>query len=518
MAAVELIKENIEYEQLLGENFSDTVIKGEYLIPDTHPDVVKILMVDVKPSITAKETMQDKVYIEGQVEYNVIYLAREEEGMGVYNVTYGDKFSNYVDIQGAEHKMLCDGECYVEHMDSNLINERKVGISGIIKLKSAVYKNYSFDVVKSMARDDELQMLKYPTVIDKILGNVYGDMVVKTQIRVPMDKPQIGQVLKCNVMLHKKDAKVSEGKVELSAFAQVKLLYRGAGTQDVVCIGDDVFLNKEMDLDGVDSSMKVFPDFMVDSLDYDIKEDDLGESRIVDIESVVNASAKVLYKEQIDMIEDAYSPKMVMDMVRKSYNLNVMQGCNRGETIVKDNLELDVRPTSIIITTGDVMVTEKKLLENKVAVEGIVKVDVLYTTDGDESKIARISDELPFNCSVDVDGSKIDMQSVTKASLENIEASIEANTIAVKAVVIVFARVNYSMEKDFLVDIVVKEDEMPKKKASITIYAVQPGDTLWKIAKKYYTTIDEIVKVNNLENVNNIDFGKKIIIPGRAVI
>ena len=41
MATVELIKENIEYEQLLGENFSDTVIKGEYLIPDTHPDVEK---------------------------------------------------------------------------------------------------------------------------------------------------------------------------------------------------------------------------------------------------------------------------------------------------------------------------------------------------------------------------------------------------------------------------------------------------------------------------------------------
>lgn len=518
MAAVELIKENIEYEQLLGENFSDTVVKGEYLIPDTHPDVVEILMVDVKPSITTKETMQDKVYIEGQVEYNVIYLAKEEEGMGVYNVTYGDKFSNYVDIQGAEHKMLCDGECYVEHMDSNLINERKVGISGIIKLKSAVYKNYSFDVVKSMARDEELQMLKYPTVIDKILGNAFGDMVVKTQIRVPMDKPQIGQILKCDVMLHKKDAKINEDKIQVSAFAQVKMLYRGAGASEIVCLEDEVFLSKDMELDGVDSSMNVFADFKVDTLDYDIKEDDLGESRIVDIESVVNASAKVLYKEQIDMIEDAYSPKMVMDMVRKSYSLNVMQGCNNGEAIVKENLEPDNRPASVIMTTGDVMITDKKLVENKVIVEGIVKVDVLYSIESEESKVARISDELPFSCSVDVDGAKIDMQSIAKAGLENIEASVEAGTIAVKAVITVFARVNYSAEKDFLVDITVEEDEIPKKKASITIYAVQTGDTLWKIAKKYYTTIDEIIRVNNLENAGNIETGKKIIIPGRAIM
>lgn len=518
MAAIELIKENIEYEQLLGENFSDTVVKGEYLIPDTHPDVVEILMVDVKPSITAKETMQDKVYIEGQIEYNVIYLAKEEEGMGVYNVTYGDKFSNYVDIHGAEHRMMCEGECYVEHMDSNLINERKVGISGIIKLKSAVYKNYSFDVVKSMARDEELQMLKYPTEIDKILGNAFGEMVVKTQIRVPMDKPQIGQVLKCDMMLHKKDAKVNDGKIQVSAFAVVKMLYRGADTKELVCIEDDVFISKDMELNGVDLSMNVFPDFKVDTLDYDIKEDDLGESRIVDIESVVNASAKVLYKEQIDMIEDAYSPKMALEMVRKKYNLNVMQGSNNAEAIVKENLELNKRPTSVILTTGDVMITEKKLVENKVIVEGIVKVDVLYSVEAEETKIDRVSDELPFTCSVDVEGARIDMSNVAKASLENIEANIEANTVAVKAVVSVYTRVNYSVEKDFLVDIVVAEDEIPKKKASITIYVVQAGDTLWKIAKKYYTTIDEILRINALDNENNIDIGKKILIPGRAVI
>ena len=158
------------------------------------------------------------------------------------------------------------------------------------------------------------------------------------------------------------------------------------------------------------------------------------------------------------------------------------------------------------------------MVENKVIVEGIVKVDVLYSIESEESKVARISDELPFSCSVDIDGAKIDMQSIAKAGLENIEASVEAGTIAVKAVITVFARVNYSAEKDFLVDIAVEEDEIPKKKASITIYAVQTGDTLWKIAKKYYTTIDEIIRVNNLENSGNIEIGKKIIIPGRAIM
>ncbi|WP_163192882.1 DUF3794 and LysM peptidoglycan-binding domain-containing protein [Clostridium thermarum] len=518
MAAVELIKENIEYEQLLEENFADTVVKGEYLIPDTHPDVVEILMVDVKPSITAKETMQDKVYVEGQVVYNVIYLAKEEEGMGVYNVTYSDKFSNYVDIPAAEHKMLCDAECYVEHMDSNLINERKVGISGIIKIKSAVFKNYSFEVVKAIAREDDLQTLKYPAVIDKILGDTDTDLVIKTQIRVPMDKPQIGKVLKCDVNLHKKEVKLMDGRAQITAYANVKMLYRGNGERTLVCLEDDVYLSKDVEIDDVDASMSAFGDFRVENVDYDIKDDDLGESRIVDVEAITNATVRIQYKEHIDMIEDAYSPRVVMDMVKKSYNLNVLQGTNHSEIIVKDNIEPDVKPSEIIMSDGEVMVTDKKIVENKVVVEGIVKFNVLFATEAEESKLKVMCEELPFSSSVDVEGAKIDMQAVVKATIENIEASVEASTIAVKAVVGVDARVNYVTEKDFLIDVLMSEENVPKKKASVTIYVVQPGDTLWKIAKRYYTTIDEIARINNIDNVNCINVKDKLIIPGRAII
>ena len=48
---MELIKENIEYEQLLGEKIIDNVTNDEFVIPDTHPDVNEILLVDTKGKI-----------------------------------------------------------------------------------------------------------------------------------------------------------------------------------------------------------------------------------------------------------------------------------------------------------------------------------------------------------------------------------------------------------------------------------------------------------------------------------
>lgn len=45
-------------------------------------------------------------------------------------------------------------------------------------------------------------------------------------------------------------------------------------------------------------------------------------------------------------------------------------------------------------------------------------------------------------------------------------------------------------------------------------YTVVAGDTLGSIAKKYNTTVDELVKLNNIKNPNLINVGQKIKIPG----
>lgn len=47
---------------------------------------------------------------------------------------------------------------------------------------------------------------------------------------------------------------------------------------------------------------------------------------------------------------------------------------------------------------------------------------------------------------------------------------------------------------------------------SINIYIVKPGDTLWKIAKKYKTSVEKIVKINDITDPDKIDVGQKILI------
>ena len=74
------------------------------------------------------------------------------------------------------------------------------------------------------------------------------------------------------------------------------------------------------------------------------------------------------------MIEDVYSPTTMLEMDKKDYGLNVMQGQLLTETLVKGDIELSnnmARPSKVIMCNASVCVTDKKVIEDKVIIDGI---------------------------------------------------------------------------------------------------------------------------------------------------
>ncbi len=521
LAGLDVIKENIEYERLYSISASDAVLKGEYLIPDTHPDVVKILTVEAKPVITNKEVVQERVYVEGQVEYNVIYLAKEDEGLGVHTISYSDKFANYIDVAGAEHRMVCDAESEVEHINSNIINERKVSLECIFSTKCTVYKKDSFEFVKDIEGSGDIEVKKRSEAFDKLVYEKKFDLSTKASVQIGMDKPQIGKIIKINAQLHKKEVRALDGRVQISCYCKLDILYKATDSRELVPLEDDLFLTKEEDAENVSSSMITDGDFRVAASEYSIGEDDLGEARTLDIEVLVGGELKVYSKEELEIIEDAYSPARNMELKKDDVDMTVLHGQGSNETIVKDNIEPEDganEPLQILSSKGDVVSLENKIVDNKIVIDGIVNVNVMYKTADAENSVANVNSEIPFTTAVDIQDMKSDMKSVVKAWIENLQASIEAHTIAIKAVINASAKVYLQSKKQYISEVEEKEEEVQGKKASITIYSVQKNDTLWDLAKKFNTTIAELLKINDLEGPDSICVNQKLIIPGRALM
>ena len=525
MSQIDVIKERVQYEQLLKESSSNHILKGEYLIRDSHPDMRAVLGVEVKATITNKEILGDKVMVEGLLNYTMFYLPKEEgtsenASRKIHSVAFTEKFANYLELENDGHRVICEVECGVEHIEANLINERKVGIDGIIEIKWELYRSGEFEYVKDVEGKEDIQVLRKEEVLNGVKGEKEVELMGKSMMKVTMDKPEIEDILNCSMNLHKKEIKIGEDKIYIGCYCKIEVLYKGKDTSDIMTLQDDVYLSKEEELVGITNEMMSSMNMDVNNSEYSITTDDLGENRVVNLEFVIKGKVKIFSKEKIELIKDAYSPTTNMELTTGNHQIGIIQGCGNNESIVKENIYLNNDKTKIeqiISANGSVCITDKIAENDRVRIEGVVKVSVLYKIMEEENCYAIAVGDVPFVSSIEIKGAKDGMDIIVKGVLENIDASVEANTIAVRATVITSAKACYKVNKEWIVDIVDCGDEDKVKQASITIYVIGSGDTLWQLAKKYNTTIDELIRLNDIENSEELKPGDKLMIPGRAI-
>ncbi len=517
---LDVIKDYIEYEQSIAQNDAKIFVKEEYVIPDTLPDVENILMLDVKPMITNKDVSTDKVNLEGQLQFTILYMAKDGGATEAHSVNYNGNMSESINMVGAQPNMYCDVDLNIEHMDCIIINERKVAIQGFMICRCNGYNINSFEIVKDVHEGKDIQFLKNPMTVDKVMEPIEAELLGKAEIKIDMDKNECLKIIKYNILIGKKDVRIYDGGLKIEAMANVAILYKGKNGRELFCVSDNVPLYKEITVDELKPNMEYFTDFCLQSFEYDVRQDDMGESRIIDVEFLVKATTNVMYKEEVEVIQDGYSPTKQLNMETKENNINVIQGHGYNECIVKGDIEVkedNLKPVKVIMTTGGATITDKYVKNDKVEVEGLLKVCVLYTSEDEEKYVVTLEEEIPFSARVDIAGTNPNMQSTASVALESVEGSLEGGNITVRAIVKVHCKVYYTVKNKFVVSMSVNEGEVPKKKASIIIYVVQPEDTLWGIAKKYLTTIGEIVSLNDLYD-EDIKPSQKLIIPGRAVV
>ena len=339
-------------------------------------------------------------------------------------------------------------------------------------------------------------------------------------INVGMDKPQIGKIIKCGYMLHRQEIKLGEDKVQASCLAKINVLYRAYDSREVVALEEDLYLSNDEEVVGVNSDMNCNGYFEIKGHDVKISQYEVGESRIIDVNLSVDANVAISKLEFAETVEDLYSPTQNIMPLKEVCKINMAVSENSNESVIKGNIDLGkngVDATQTVDCKGKIVDMESYFMDQKVVIKGNLSVESIYKTTDEEKGLNKVSGEIPFEVALDMPNSQSGMTFDTKANLEDLQCSIEGNSLAVKAVVYFYAKCSDVFDKEYVKDIE-QNDDTVEKKASITIYTIQKGDTLWNLAKKYKTTIDTLVKLNDIEDPDSIYAGDKIMIPGRAVL
>lgn len=518
--SIEIVRDMINYEKMVGESSSQTMVNGDIVLPERNPEFGTILNNYGKVIITSSEVMNDSILIEGKIMFEILYAA-ENDNTGIYKVSAVSPFNHTLQIPGAMPNMSCIVNTDVENLEYEPMGGRKIKVNSVINIRGMVYEKDTKEFICDIG-GDEVQILKNPMPIDEFIGENVGQSIVRGNIVLPEDKGEVTAVLKSHYHIHKGDVVLHEGKAVINACVLARVMYEATGGN--VCYDEkDIAFTYEIEMPDLRHGVKCDVDYNIEEAYEDIKEDENGERKIIEMEMALKIKLKAYASREIQVIEDAYSPLERYEFQNETVKcISLFNEAWNIETIKeKITIPQDKSPIGQIRhMDANPILTDVKIVDDKVVIEGVLVCAVMYMSSADEPRMASYSEEIPFKAYAEVLGARFDMVTQVRTSIENISyEKVSQNEVEIKVIINLGAKV-YSRYTIAVVMAVEEIDisENIKNMPSIIIYTVQPGDTLWKIAKRYSTTLDKIMEINEIEDENKIIPGIKVLIPKRMSI
>jgi hypothetical protein len=349
--------------------------------------------------------------------------------------------------------------------------------------------------------------------------NKQDSFTVRDSITLPMGKPNIEELLSCDMDIGSVEYKVTDNGVRVSGDVNMSLLYKGEGeTNPMELYETSVPFNGELEADGIEQSMLCDVRLDLRDANVSIKEDEDGEMRTAELEAIIAANITARNTEEITVLEDAYMLNKATKLSTDEVNGCVCVARNCGQCPVKEVVALDDKAPDMLQiyrADGKAYVDFTEVSEDKVDIEGAVAVNILYVTGNDELPVYCFTSMIPFHHTAQVSGAKADMEAEVDARLEHIGFNMLSDReVEVRCVINICALIEDDIKYELVSDVCFEDldKDCMDSISGITLYIVRKGDTLWKLAKRFNTTIEDIVAVNDIENPDLIYPGQKLVI------
>lgn len=513
---MELLKKSIQMDQIKCKSNVQLTLDDDYNVPDVKPDIEKI--VKEQGTIVIHDIMpaNGKFLVRGGLEFNILYVGQSHNQL-LHNMKGTLHFEEMVNMDAVCEADAIRVKWELDDMTTSMINSRKINVKAIISLDFVVEDIYDEEVAIGIeAKDIEYQTKQIP--VTSLSQSKKDTCRIKDEITISLGKPNIAEILYSEFELQNMDSRLLENKIALKGDLKLFILYVG-DTQDQVVqyYENQIPINCTLDCNGCMENMISDIGISILSTDIQVKPDDDGEERILDLETVLEMDIKIYEEEEMEILSDFYSIKEEIIPIKKDVKYKHLLMKNNSKVRLLESVLLEQGQPQILQIcsgTGIVKIDEKTIQENGILVEGILEVQLLYITEDDQRPLGMLKGAIPFSQFVELKGIMPNSVYDMRASLDQLNMlMISGNEVEVKASVNFDTIAFHLLEEKIIIDMENRGSLMEKIQnlPSIVGYIVDNGDTLWKIAKEFYTTVDNIRELNGLES-DRIKKGDKLLL------
>lgn len=504
-------KESLCINRVIGEKCEKFAVQGDVIVPDIKPDILNVINKSGNICIYKKEILDGKVKIDGSVMLYVMYYP-DSESDTVRALHTSIEFSRIMEIENVQSNMSLEEQLEIKDIDCKILNGRKLNISCELEMRAKVFSNENIDIIRNIENENNIQTLVSNLEINSLIG--MGTVRGSGKENIKIDKgDSIAEILNVGVTLGNEDVKVSYNKVITKAEAEVRILYL---TEDnrIGLVESKIPIMGFVDIQDVSDENICETNYNFRNIE--IKPNPEDEHSIT-AELEAGISCRVYGNNSVELLQDLYSRKDAVTFTRKSINAmsskkQIQDICSIREKISIPELNSSEIHDAIVVPT----IKSKDILNGKIVYQGNLSIRFIYSQTniaGNAKEVGTKEYDLPFDFSTEC-------KDVDKTY--NVEEKIEIpmhdfvimqeGTIETKIDLIFNISISKNEEINLLDNINIEENTETSN-YSMTIYFVRPGDTLWKIAKRFKSTVKDIVKINEIENENKIQVGQQLFIP-----
>jgi len=514
----QLVREKIYLDQNINRESTQILLEGDIIVPDVKPDMAQILSTDARVLIEKTEVSTDRVNFIGKMDLGVLYIAKGPD-KSVFSMSITTPIDDFINLDGVTRDMWVNAKAELANIDYKMLNDRKINYRAVVNVSVGAEYTDVRDVVVNIEGVPENQLLKTTLSLNKTVENKLDHFTVKDQITLPSSKPNIQDIIQCTTQISNKDIRIAPGRVNILGELYVATLFKGDSDENLVeFMENEIPFNGSVDVGGVIDDMYADVTLNVEDQYVQVRPDSDGEDRILDIEVSVGVILKVYNTQKIEILEDAYSIDQQLDIIKNKVAYPKLVCRNRNQTTIKEVIQADNSAPDILQifrVKGSVLLDDIKIIEDKIIAEGAIQADVLYLAESDDTPLYSFVSVIPYRQVIETKGSTPDMAVNLDISIDHVAFNmLSKRETEVRFLLTFNTQVIEEKSVQVISDIEFKELDpgVLENMSSMTIYVVQPDDSLWKIAKRYNTGIDELLSVNEIDNPARIYPGQKLLI------
>ncbi len=513
---MDILRKNVHMSRRKNKAVSQITLDNDFNVPDIKPDIDKLIldqgeirMEDVRPE-------QDRINLKGFLAANILYAASGAEARS-QGMEAKLPFEEVIHIEGIEPGDNLKIDWEIEDLNVSAINSRKISVRSIVTFTAVAEEIYDEELACGLENAEDAQTQTKEVELLKLMVNKKDTFRIREEVLLASNQANIRELLWKDMEIQGVEIRLLEGKISLKGELVVFALYEGENEEQVQWVSNTIPFAGVVDVSGCTPEMIGEVQVHIAQREMEPKPDYDGEERMLQADVVLELDIRLYQEEKAELLADTYSLSRQLRLQREDVKLDTLLMKNFSKARYNERMKIrqdNLSVLQICHCSGKAVIEEMERTPEGLKVEGIVLVQVLYITTNDRIPVCRARGEVPFTHVLEVPNMDDDCTYSMKGELEQITATMVDSEEAEVRVMIDF---NLLVHKPLLCGNIREIREEPldyddlQRLPGIVGYIVGNDDGLWDIAKKYYTTVENIRTTNNLTG-EHVKAGEKLLV------